>query len=90
MVALDDPTDLGADDAARVAEYAAAAAEAAVELRDLESVVGYGLGAATAAAALTQGLPAERSVLLATGAEADTDEILESLLDREAPLRLAA
>jgi pimeloyl-ACP methyl ester carboxylesterase len=90
VIALDDPTDLAADDEARVAEYAAAAMETSVELRDLESVVGYGMGAAAAAAALAQGLPAERSVLLATGAEADTDGILESLLDRESSMRLAA
>jgi len=51
VVALDDPTDAGLDEAARVGEYAVAALEAAVELPELESVVGQGLGAAAAAQA---------------------------------------
>ena len=89
VIALDDPTDAGDIDAARVAEYASAALEAAVELRNLESVAGLGLGAAAAAQALTQGLGAERSVLLAADAVASRDELLDTLLDREA-LRLAA
>jgi hypothetical protein len=90
VVVLDDPTDPLADAASRVAEYASAAQEAAVELRDLESVVGHGLGAAAGAQALAQGLPAERSVLLATDAVASRDEMLETLLGRSAALRLAA
>jgi hypothetical protein len=89
VVVLDDPTDPLADAASRVAEYASAAQEAAVELRDLESVVGHGLGAAAGAQALAQGLPAERSVLLATDAVASRDEMLDSLLDRPG-IRLAA
>ena len=51
VVALDDPTDAAADAAARVDEYAVAALEAAVELPELETVVGQGLGAAAAARA---------------------------------------
>jgi hypothetical protein len=89
VIALDDPTDEGADEASRVAEYASAALEAAVELRDLESVVGHGLGAAAGAEALAQGLPAERSVLLGSDAVASRDAMLDSLLDRPA-VRLAA
>ena len=53
VIALDDPTDAGADEAERVSEYASAAREAAVELRDLEGVVGHGLGAAAAAQAFS-------------------------------------
>ena len=90
VIALDDPTGPDADDAARVSEYASAAQEAAVELRDLESVVGYGLGAAAAARALAEGLPAERSALLGTDAAVGPDEILDSLLEREASFSLAA
>lgn len=90
VIALDDPTDATSDDEARVAEYAAAATEASVEIRNLESVIGYGFGAAAAAQALAQGLPADRSVLLATGAAVRPDAILDSLLDRAARLRLAA
>lgn len=89
VIVLDDPTDPLADEASRVAEYASAAQEAAVELRDLESLVGHGLGAAAGAQALAQGLPAERSVLLATDAVASRDEMLDSLLDRPV-VRLAA
>jgi hypothetical protein len=89
VIALDDPTDRNADEDARVAEYASAALEAAVELRNLEGVVGHGLGAAAGAQALAQGLPAERSVLLASDAVASRDELLDSLLDRPA-VRLAA
>jgi hypothetical protein len=90
VIALDDPTGEPADAQARVAEYASAALEAAVELRDLESVAGHGLGAAAGAQALAQGLPAERSVLLASDAVASREAMLDSLLDRAGPLRLAA
>lgn len=90
VIALDDPTEAETDPAVRAAEYAAAATEASVEIRDLESVVGYGLGTAAAAQALTQGLPAERSVLLAADARPDVDEIVDSLLDRGTGLQLAA
>ncbi|MGH8481655.1 MAG: alpha/beta fold hydrolase [Nevskiaceae bacterium] len=89
VIALDDPTEASADDAARIGEYGNAAVEAAVELRSLESVVGHGLGAAAAATALALGLPAERSVMLGAGTATNTEEILDSLLDRKA-LRLAA
>lgn len=90
VIALDDPTDATAGEADRVGEYASAAQEAAVELRDLESVVGHGLGAAAAAQALAQGLPVERPVLLAEDATASREEILDALLEREARVRLAA
>lgn len=53
VIALDDPTDSEADEAERVSEYASAAREAAVELRNLEGVVGLGLGAAAAAQAFS-------------------------------------
>jgi pimeloyl-ACP methyl ester carboxylesterase len=94
IIALDDPTsdDIG-DETLRVAEFAAAITEAAVETRELESVVGHGRGAAAAAQALTQGLSAERAVLLGSTGEVDANDILESLLDPElerAPLRRAA
>lgn len=45
--------------------FALAIAEAAVEIRGLETVVGHSMGAAATAIALAQGLPAERAVLLA-------------------------
>jgi alpha-beta hydrolase superfamily lysophospholipase len=60
VIALDDPTDAASDPAARVSEYASAAQEAAIELRSLEAVAGHGLGAAAAAQALANGLPAVR------------------------------
>ena len=89
VVALDDPTQEPFDEAARVSEYAAAVGEAAVELRELESVVGHGRGAAAAAQARGQGLDAERVVLIGTTDTVGAGEILDSLLDRE-PLRRAA
>jgi len=45
--------------------FAMAIAEAAVEIRGLEAVVGHSMGAAATAIALAQGLPAERAVLIA-------------------------
>lgn len=45
--------------------FALAIAEAAVEIRGLETVVGHSMGAAATVIALSQGLPAERAVLLA-------------------------
>lgn len=89
VIVLDDPTDESVDEASRVAEYASAVLEASVELRNLEGVVGHGIGAAAGAQALAQGLPAERSVLLATDAVASRDEMLDTLLDRPG-IRLAA
>ena len=94
VIALDDPTsgETG-DESLRVAEFAAAIGEAAVEMRELESVVGHGRGAAAAAQALTQGLGAERAVLLGSTGEVGAGDILESLMDPEverAPLRRAA
>lgn len=68
IVALDVPDERGAGDDAALSEFAAALGEAAVELRELETVLGHGLGAAAAALALSQGLPAERAVLIATPA----------------------
>ena len=61
---LDDPTSESDPPAARTAEYAAAIAEAAAELRGLERVVAYGAGVPAAAQALANGLRAERIVLL--------------------------
>lgn len=93
VIALDDPTQEPFDEPLRVAEFAAAITEAAVEMRELESVVGHGRGAAAAAQALTQGLSAERAVLLGSTGEVDADDILESPLDPEPerePLRRAA
>ncbi len=101
VIALDDPTvgaPVGApsgatDEADRVSEFAAAITEAAVEMRELESVVGHGRGAAAAAQALTQGLSAQRAVLLGSTGEVGAEDILESLLDPELerkPLRRAA
>lgn len=45
--------------------FAHAALEAAAEVRDLEAVVGHSMGAAALAYALSQGLPAQRAVLIA-------------------------
>ena len=89
VVALDDPTQEPFDEAARVSEYAAAVFEAAVELRELEAVVGHGRGAAAAAQALGQGLGADRAVLIGSTETVGAEEILGSLLQRE-PLRRAA
>ncbi|MGQ0587002.1 MAG: hypothetical protein ACT4PK_07355 [Gammaproteobacteria bacterium] len=60
VIELDDPTDVEASNDARVAEYAAAISEAAVEIPQLESVLAHGLGAAAAAQALPRGLPVEQ------------------------------
>ena len=90
VIALDDPTDASSGEAERVSEDAAAVSEAAVELRQLDAVVGHGLGAAAAAQALSGSLAPERSVLLATDAVADRDDILDELLEREPVLRRAA
>jgi len=63
VIALDDPTEASASRDARVAELSAAIAEAAVEIRELEAVIGDDLGADAAALALDQGLLAVRTVL---------------------------
>lgn len=90
LIELEDPTDPQAPEGARVAEFAYAIEEAAVEIDDLDAVVGSGLGAAAAAQALSDGLAARRSVLLAP--REGSDVILDSLLGgpRPRPLRLAA
>jgi len=88
VIALDDPTTESSDEAARTREFAYAIAEAAVEIRELESVLGHGLGADAAALAIKQGLSAERVVLLAPD-KAPGDDILDFLTGRDA-LRLAA
>jgi alpha-beta hydrolase superfamily lysophospholipase len=46
------------------AALALAIGEAAVEIRNLDAIVGYGSGAAAALDALADGLPAERAVLV--------------------------
>ncbi len=51
-------------DQATLMEFSMALSEAAVEIRELESVVGHSMGAAATAIALAQGLPAERAVLI--------------------------
>ena len=88
VVELDDPTSAAPDDV-RVAELAAAISEAAVELRELESIAAHGLGAAAAAQALTQGLAVDRVVLIGAGTKLAPDEVVDSLTGRE-KLRLAA
>lgn len=89
VIALDDPTAEPLNEAERVGEFAAAILEAAVELRELEFVVGHGRGAAAAAQAFSQGLGAQRAVLLGSTEPVGADDILDSLLERE-PLRRAA
>lgn len=104
VIALDDPTETSRDGGDRCTEFALAIGEAAVELRELEAVVGHALGAAAAALALTRGLPAERAVLIAPAPAASPvtaipvllapdrargEPILQFLTGR-APLRLAA
>ena len=64
VIALDDPTRVTDGKAARIAEYAAAIGEAAVEMPQLEAVVGAGLGSAAAARALEDGLHVEHALLL--------------------------
>jgi hypothetical protein len=64
VIALDDPTTVSDAKAARVAEYALAISEAAVEMPQLEAVVGAGLGSAAAARALEDGLHVEHALLL--------------------------
>ena len=88
VIALDDPTESGAAEPARVTELAAAIVEAAVELRALESIVAHGRGAAAAAQALAQGLDAERAVLLARDLNCGA-EVLDQLVERS-KLPLAA
>jgi alpha-beta hydrolase superfamily lysophospholipase len=88
VVALDDPTSPAPDDI-RVAEFAAAIAEAAVELRGLHALAAHGLGAAAAAQALVQGLAVDRVVLLGSGTQLAPADIVDSLTGRET-LRLAA
>jgi pimeloyl-ACP methyl ester carboxylesterase len=66
VIALDAPAHgESAGSEATLMEFAMAMLEAAVELRELEAVVGHSMGAVATAIALTQGLPAERAVLLA-------------------------
>lgn len=66
VIALDAPAhgDTPGDEAHPMA-FAMALQEAAVEIRNLESVVGHSMGAGAAAIALANGLPAERAVLIA-------------------------
>jgi len=89
VIVLDDPSQEPFDETSRVSEFAAAIGEAAVEIRELESVVGHGRGAAAAAQALDQGLDAQRAVLIGSTDAVGAEEILDSLLER-APLRRAA
>jgi alpha-beta hydrolase superfamily lysophospholipase len=104
VILLDDPTGAGPDGADRVTEFALAIGEAAVEIRELEAVVGHALGAAAVALALKQGLPAERAVLIAADPRVDPAAGIPVLLAPEStrrepildflngrtPLRLAA
>lgn len=69
VIALDGPAhgqSLGEE--ATLMEFAAAIAEAAVEIRELDTVIGHSLGAAAAAIAIDQGLPVDRAVLIAAPA----------------------
>jgi hypothetical protein len=88
VVELDDPTTPAPDDV-RIAELAAAIGEVAVELRGLDAIAAYGLGAAATALALTQGLAVDRVVLMASGAQLAPQDVVDSLTGRE-KLRLAA
>jgi len=66
VIALDAPAHEPAlDEEGTQMELAIAMLEAAVEIRELETVIGHSAGAAAAALALTHGLPAERAVLIA-------------------------
>ncbi|HZP13866.1 MAG TPA: alpha/beta fold hydrolase [Nevskiaceae bacterium] len=66
VIALEAPAhEYALDEEATQMELAMAMLEAAVEIRELETVVGHSLGAAAAALALAHGLPADRAVLLA-------------------------
>ena len=67
VIALDGPAHgQSQGEQATLMEFAMALAEAAVEIQNLEAVVGHSLGAAATAIALAQGLPAERAVLIAS------------------------
>lgn len=69
VIALDGPAHgQSAGEQSSLMEFAAAIGEAAVEIRELETVIGHSLGAAATAIALSQGLPAERAVLIASPA----------------------
>lgn len=105
VILLEDPTAAAPGGADRVAEFALAIGEAAVEIRELEAVVGHALGAAAVALALKQGLPAERAVLIAPEPPVNPaagiplllapentrrEPILDFLNGHTPPLRLAA
>jgi len=67
VIALDAPAHgESPGEQATLMEFAMALQEAAVEIRDLESIVGHSMGAAASAIALAQGLPAQRAVLIAS------------------------
>lgn len=67
VIALDAPAHgESAGEEATLMEFAMALLEAAVEIRELEAVVGHSMGAVASAIALSQGLPADRAVLLAS------------------------
>jgi hypothetical protein len=86
VIALDDPSDAAAPDEARTLELACAIAEAAVEIRELETIVGHGLGAAAAAQAPASEL---RVPVLSVRDAVTRDQILDFLLER-VPMPLAA
>jgi pimeloyl-ACP methyl ester carboxylesterase len=66
VIALDAPVHLESlNEEARRMESAMALLEAAVEIRELDSIIGHSTGAVAGALALTHGLPADRAVLLA-------------------------
>lgn len=66
VIALDAPAHgESPGDRATLIEFVAALQEAAVEVRNLESVVGHSMGAAAVALALADGLHADRAVLFA-------------------------
>lgn len=65
VLELDDPTQPSAARPLRITEYAAAIAEAAVEIPQLEAVVSEGLGSAAAAQAMEQGLRVPHAFLMA-------------------------
>ncbi len=66
VIALEAPVyGKSVDEESAQMELAMAMLEAAVEIRELESVIGHSMGAVTTALALRHGLPADRAVLLA-------------------------
>ena len=66
VIALDAPAHRGSPgDEATLMGFARALGQVAVEVRDLESVVGHSLGAAAVAIALSRGMDAQRAVLVA-------------------------